>query len=202
MNLDTLLQRRDIWRGGRFSPPPADRLPTGFAALDALLPQGGWPQGALTEILPLREGIGELRLLMPALARLSQQHRWIAWITPPFLPYAPALTGSDVDLSRVLLVHAQAHADALWATEQALRYGRCGAVLAWPRQTNKRALRRLQLAAEAGQARGFLFRPFGEASLPSPAALRLHLQPVPEGLAVHVVKCRGSFVIRPLALRL
>ena len=202
MNLDTLLQRRDIWRGGRFSSQPADRLPTGFDALDALLPQGGWPQGALTEILPLREGIGELRLLMPALARLSQQHRWIAWITPPFLPYAPALIGSDVDLSRVLLVHAQAHADALWATEQALRYGRCGAVLAWPGQTNKRVLRRLQLAAEAGQAWGFLFRSFDEVNLPSPAALRLHLQPASEGVAVHVVKCRGSFATGPLALRL
>jgi cell division inhibitor SulA/protein ImuA len=83
-------------------------LPTGFAELDASLPEGGWPQGALTELLALRAGIGELRLVMPGLARLSRQDRWLAWITPPFLPYAPALFAGGIDLSRVLVVHAQA----------------------------------------------------------------------------------------------
>ncbi|MFQ5935555.1 MAG: hypothetical protein ACE5LB_04000 [Acidiferrobacterales bacterium] len=99
MTLDTLLQRRDIWRGGQLSPPPAGILPTGFSALDASIPEGGWPQGALTEILPLREGIGELRLVLPALARLSSKNRWIAWIAPPLFPYAPALASGGINLS-------------------------------------------------------------------------------------------------------
>ena len=80
MTLDKLFQRRDIWRGGRVSPSTSDRLSTGFLPLDAVLPGGGWPQGALTEILPMREGIGELRLVIPALMRLSRSNRWIAWI--------------------------------------------------------------------------------------------------------------------------
>ncbi len=202
MTLEILLQRRDIWRGGQLPALPAQSLPTGFAELDASLPEGGWPQGALTELLALRAGIGELRLLMPALAWLSRQDRWLAWITPPFLPYAPALAAAGIDLSRVLVVHTQAKTDVLWATEQALRYGRCGAVLAWPRQIDKRVLRRLQLAAETARGWGFLFRPLRETGSPSPAALRLHLEPVPGGLTVHILKCRGAWANRSITLKL
>ncbi len=191
MTLDTLLQRRDIWRGGRFSPLQTDCLPTGFAALDTALPGGGWPQGALTELLSSQEGIGELRLLMPALARLSQADRWIAWIAPPRLLYAPALAAAGIELSRVLVVHVHDKTQIPWATEQALRHGRCGAVLAWPPQADMRTLRRLQLAAEAGQAWGFLFRTIEQTAVPSPAALRLSLQSSSHGLAVRILKCRG-----------
>ncbi|MFQ6024506.1 MAG: translesion DNA synthesis-associated protein ImuA [Acidiferrobacterales bacterium] len=192
MTLDTLLRRRDIWRGGQISPPTLDRLSTGFAALDAALPGGGWPQGALTEILPARASIGELQLVTPALAQLSRRERWIAWIAPPHYPYPPALTRAGIESSRVLLVHPRAENDTLWAMEQALRSGTCSAVLAWPRRANNRALRRLQLAAETGQAWGFLFRSLRDAGSSSLAALRLCLEPLPDGLAVHIIKCRGG----------
>ena len=202
MTLDTLLQRRDIWRGGRLSPATGGGLSTGFPELDAGLPGGGWPRGALTEILTTQEGIGELRLMLPALARLSRGDRWIAWIAPPRLPYAPALAAAEIDLSRVLLVCPRAQTDALWATEQALRSGTCATVLAWPRQSNDRALRRLQLAAEAGKTCGFLFHYTRGAGTPSPAALRLRLEPNIQGLSVHILKCRGSFVAGPVVLTL
>ncbi|GMQ90189.1 MAG: translesion DNA synthesis-associated protein ImuA [Gammaproteobacteria bacterium] len=200
MNLDTLLQRRDIWRGGRLSAAAPSGLPTGFGPLDAALPGGGWPQGALTEILTTQEGIGELRLILPALARLSRGNRWIAWIAPPRLPYAPALAAAEIDLSRVLLVSPHADTDALWATEQALRSGTCATVLAWPRQPNDRTLRRLQLAAETGKTCGFLFHCTQDAGTPSPVALRLRLEPATHGLSVNVLKCRGGFVTGPIAL--
>jgi cell division inhibitor SulA/protein ImuA len=157
MSLDTLLQRRDIWRGGQLSPAAADGLPTGFGPLDAVLPGGGWPRGALTEILTTQEGIGELR---------------------------------------------RAQTDALWATEQALRSGTCATVLAWPRQSNDRTLRRLQLAAEAGKTCGFLFHYTQGVGTPSPAALRLRLEPNIQGLSVHILKCRGSFIAGPIVLTL
>lgn len=202
MTLDTLLQRRDIWCGGRLPAFPEHRLSTGFPELDASLPGGGWPQGTLIEIMTLSTGIGELRLVMPALAQLSRENRWLAWIMPPFLPYAPALSANGIDLSRMLLIHVKAKTDVLWAMEQGLRYGRCGAVLAWPRRADKRVLRRLQLSAETGRAWGFLFRSFDEAGLPSPAALRLHLEPVHGGLVVHILKCRGAWANRSIALKL
>jgi cell division inhibitor SulA/protein ImuA len=200
MNLDTVLQRADVWRGGRLS-ATAEAVASGFAELDTVLPGGGWPRGALTEILMTQHGIGALRLLVPALARLSRDDRWICWVAPPYIPYAPALVGAGIDLSRVLLVHPGAHQDGLWAVEQSLRSGTCSAVLAWPTLDDRTALRRLQLAAEAGDALGFLFRPGRLAQRPSPAVLRMQLQPEPgNGLSVAILKRRGGWACGPIHL--
>ncbi len=193
MELDAILQRKDIWRASQLSTED-NVVTTGFSALDKKLPGGGWPRGALTELLTQQQGIGALRLLMPALAQLSQEEdRWICWVAPPYIPYAPALIDSGVDLSRVLLVHPNAHQDGLWAIEQSLQSGTCSAVLAWPTLDDVTKLRRLQLAAEAGDALGFLFRPQRLAKKPSPAAVRLLLESESGGcLSVSVIKRRGG----------
>ena len=87
-SLDLVLQHPGVWRGDRLAHMGEDTLPTGFAELDEQLPGGGWPRGALTEILLEREGIGELRLLLLALARVSATSDWQAWVSPPHVPYA------------------------------------------------------------------------------------------------------------------
>ena len=193
--LRSLLARPDLWLGGRTEESRgAAVLPTGIAALDALLPGGGFPLGAVTEVLLPQEGIGELRLLVPALAAQSRQGLWVAWIDPPHVPYAPALAAMGVRLSRVLLVSATTDRDRLWAAGQCLRSGACGAVLAWPGECDDRALRRLQLAAGKGGGLGVLFRFRAEraAARPSHAALRLRLVPSPRGAVVEIVKGRGG----------
>ncbi len=200
MSLDQLLQRADIWRGGRLT-TAVRAVSSGYSELDGLLPGGGWPQGALTEILMPRQGIGALRLLMPALAQLSHDDRWICWVAPPHIPYAPALVAAGVDLSRVLLVHPKAQQDGLWAVEQSLRSGNCGAVLAWPVLDDTSVMRRLQLAAEAGDALGFLFRPQRFVKRSSPAALRIQLDTHINGnLSVSVLKRRGGWAAGPVHL--
>jgi hypothetical protein len=166
--------------------------PTGFPALDEILPGGGWPTGSLTEILVDRQGIGELSLLMPALAAASGEQRWLAWVSPPHIPYGPALAAKGIDLSRVLLIHARPGPDTLWAVEQALASGTCSSVLTWlDEDLDSRMLRRLQLAAESGKSSGFLFRPPDHVNLPSPAALRLGIEITSHGLIIKVLKCRG-----------
>ena len=63
-------------------------LASGYAELDRHLPGGGWPRHTLTEILVEHYGIGELEILMPALAHLSAEDPatphlepgWIAWV--------------------------------------------------------------------------------------------------------------------------
>lgn len=175
---------------------------TGIPELDSLLPDGGWPVGALTELLFPAEGIGELRLLIPALARVAREGRWLAWISPPHAPYAWALRALGVDLSKLLLVEVKEPKETLWAVEQALGSGACGAVLAWPEPGVERSLRRLQLAAERGRSLGFLFRPSGAARQPSPSALRLRLEPRSGALLVHVVKGGwGEALVSRLPLR-
>jgi cell division inhibitor SulA/protein ImuA len=200
--LERLLAHPGIFRaaqGGRVS---GDSLPSGFAVLDAELPRGGWPVGALTEILPARAGVGELRLLMPALSRLSHSGRGLVWVAPPHVPYAPALLAHRVDLAHLLIVHPSDIKDLLWAMEQSLRSGACGAVLAWVRAADDKTLRRLQLAAEAGAGWAVLFRPPQAVDQATPAALRLSLAPAPGGLAVHILKRRGGWATGPVLVDL
>lgn len=190
--VEHLLRNPAIRRARRAALALPPSIPSGIRELDHILPGGGWPTGCLTEILIEHEGIGELSLLMPALTALSQEKRWLAWVSPPHIPYGPALVGRGVDLSRVLLVHARPGKDTLWAVEQGLTSGTCSTVLAWPgEELDDRALRRLQLAAEGGHSTGFLFRSARNIATSSPAALRLSLQPTTEGLLIRVLKCRG-----------
>ncbi len=199
-SLDLVLQHPGIWRGDQRAQAGGDVLPTGFAELDDLLPGGGWPRGALTEILLERQGIGELRLLLPALARASEQSGWLAWVAPPHIPYAPALSAAGVRLDHVLVAKPQSSADAWWAAEQAMRSGACSAVLAWLKRPDERLMRRLQLGSESGHAWGILFRPVKAAEERSTAALRLRLEASADRLAVHILKRRGGQVSKPLVL--
>jgi len=198
--LAELLQNPALWRGDALASTLRPGVPTGFAELDAELPGGGWPLGALIEILPAASGIGELRLLAPAMARLSAQGRYLAWIAPPYQPYAPALAAAGIDLTRMLIVRITGTQDALWATELALRARACGAVLAWPTQVRFSELRRLQLAAQGGQALAWLIRSPEAALDASPAPLRLRLETRAGMPTVDIFKRRGRPVAGPLLL--
>jgi cell division inhibitor SulA/protein ImuA len=191
-----------LWRGSELGCVTSESYATGFAALDAELPGGGWPSAALVEILPAHEGIGELRILGHTLARLSNEGRLLAWIAPPYLPYAPALQAAGIDLTTLLFIKTRSLRETLWAAEQALRSQACGAVLAWLDAVAYPQLRRLQLAAESHRGITILFRPPRIASTTTPAALRLSLYCEQGGLAVRILKRRGAFLARPLLLQL
>ncbi|MBM3368895.1 MAG: translesion DNA synthesis-associated protein ImuA [Betaproteobacteria bacterium] len=197
MSLESLLQRQDLWRG---TPPAtgASAVATGFADLDRELPGGGWPSGALSEVLSGTEGIGELQLVLPAIARLTASGQRVAWLAPPHLPYAPALAAAGVALDRLTVVRAPGRRDALWAVEQALRSRAFHALLAWPQRPGYPELRRLAVAAEGGAAFVVLFRPLAAAEEASPARLRLALEPAGEQVRIHVLKRRGAPVRAPL----
>jgi len=202
--LDDLLRHPALWRGrdAAHGAPGCATVATGFAVLDACLPGGGWPIGAIAEILHDTHGIGELSLLLPALAALARDGRWLAWIAPPWRIAAPALEARGIDPARLLVVRDCSPGEALWAAEQALRCGACGAVLMWPqamraarsgrRGDGFRQLRRLQLAAETGHSLGVLFGDARAARAASPAALRLRLTAREGDLQVEVLKSRGG----------
>ncbi len=212
--LQELLAHPSVWRGR--SRAAVETLSTGFAALDAGLPGGGWPRHGLVEILTPQPGVGELYLLLPVLAALSQTMpaRWCTWVSPPHEPYAPALESHGVALDRMLVVRfpqgLAPHSSRrplfvkegdgvhmnIWAMEQALRSGACGMALAWLPRVSPRAIRRLQLAAEQGRALGVLFRSQQFAHLASPAMLRVALEPLKEpgrhGARLTLIKSRGG----------
>lgn len=212
--LEKLLKNPRVWRGQAQANDTSNwiGLTSGYPKLDQCLPGGGWPQHALTEILLEYYGTGELKLLMPALARLSQTSGndrnnnndedvaagWIAWIAPPFEPYPPALRQWGINLSRVLVVRPRQATEALWAAEQALSSGNCAAVLLWSDAFDDTASRRLQLAAEKGQSWAIAFRSLQALAQPSAAALRIRLKVGEQGTDLNVLKSRGG---RPVVIR-
>lgn len=155
---------------------------------------------ALTEIRLAQEGIGEIRLLLPALARLQREGRDIVWVVPPHRPYAPALAAAGLDLARLLIVRCGNPQDALWAYEQALRAPECGAAFAWLATHDERVLRRLAVAARDGHSFGVLWRRPGQRAEATSAALRLALSPQRGQLAVRVLKRRGGDLAYPILL--
>jgi hypothetical protein len=172
-SLDKLVQQGVLWRGRDGVADARRCLSTGWRDLDELT-GGGWPRGALTELL--LEGEAGLGVLLPALARLSRGAGWLVWVNPPYIPYAPALRGHGVCLTRNLIARTSM-AQTLWTTEQALRSGACSAVLAWAQAVRPAQVRRLQLAVETSGGLGWLFRPAADAVQVSPAALRLSVMP-------------------------
>ena len=196
-DLSRLLEHPAIWRGR--SAARARTLPTGFAALDEGLPGGGWPHAGLIEILPTCFGVGELSLLLPALAAATRrpEARWCAWVGAPLQPFAPALAQCGVALERVLVVQAAKKKEAggksaLWAFEQTLRSGACDIALAWLRSAQPRQIRRLHLAAQHGATLGVLFRPREAARDSSAAVLRIAVEPAAPGARVTLLKSRGG----------
>lgn len=192
--LERLLQHPAIFRAGHIV-PRTDKHPvsTGYPELDRTLPWGGWPPGRLIEILPAHEAIGELTLLTPALAHVAREGRMVVFADPPYLPYAPALVQHGLPLDRLLVTRGDNARDVLWGTEQCLRSGVCGVVLAWEQTClAERNLRRLQLAAETGDSLAFLLRAPCAARRSSPAGLRIALAAKPGALTLTILKGRGA----------
>ncbi len=190
---------------------------SGYAALDAVLPGGGWPASALTELLLAQPGLGELRLLAPTLQRLSGERAQSLWLDPPLMPNAWALQALGVAPQQLMLIRPRGWVlgapanrggvqDMLWALEQTLRSGQRGAVLAWlPARLpgGTMPLRRLQLAAQSHLGPVFLLRDEAAAANASPAPLRLRLASAgADALQVQVLKRRGAPLAQPLILQL
>jgi cell division inhibitor SulA len=204
--LTRLLEHPALWRAGQLHQGAPAARASGFAELDAHLPGGGWPETGLAEFLLGTTGIGELRVLAPLIGALSrEQPRWIAWVNPPFTPYAPALAAMGIDLGRMLVINARTHQEALWALEQTSRSGSCSLALAWldERQLQPKDTRRLQFAAQQGHMLTCLFRPEHAAATHSMAELRMQLAPAEPGtLTLDIRKRRGGWPVTGIRLQI
>lgn len=201
-----------LWRASDLGHSAAPVCPSGFAALDAELPGGGWPCGQLTEVLQPEAGWREWRLLAPSLARLSQQGA-VVLVGPPLVPHLPALAWQGLALGSLIWVQASSPAERLWAAEQALRCQALAALLVWLppgkapslSQGLSQGLRRLQLAAQAGRQASppclWALRPWAAQQQASPAPLRLGLRAgAADALEVQLLKRRGRQLERALLL--
>ena len=192
MTVEALLKHPALWKG-RQQHQKIETFSTGHSELDAALPSGGWPVGALTELMVAHEGVGEFTLLLPALAALTQQQQWIALVAPPYIPYAPALINAGIALERLLIINTDDPEDAYWTAEQLLRSAVFSSVVLWTeKNSDDRHQRRLQLAAEHGSAWAVCYRPHHAARTSSPAGLRIILQHNKQHLQADIIKNRGG----------
>ncbi len=181
-----------------------------FGVLDAFLPWRGWPMGAMTEIMTDSVGCGELSLMLPAMARLTQEKRPILCNGAPHTLFAPALAQVGIDPARVTQINPSSthkHSkENLWSAEQALKTGLPGMVVLWspgqsyshcPPETPE-VLRRLHLAVIERETMLIHFRSKSCMSQPSPAWLRFGYAADDTHIRLQVLKCRGRLLTRPL----
>ena len=188
-----------VWHADALGAGAQPTQPSGYPLLDEQLPGGGWPVGALCEVLQPLPGFHEWQLVLPALAQaLAAGAGTVVGVAPPYEPFGPVLQSQGLPAHRLCLVRADA-ASALWAAEQALRCRDVLAVMAWLPQVQPAALRRLQLAAAQQQQLLWVFRPLAAAPQASPALLRLQVQGLERaagastfpGMQVQILKRRG-----------
>ena len=197
-SLQPLLDRRRLWRARDSQFESRSGIATGWRMLDAVLPGYGWQAGTLSELLCAQPELA-MRLLQPALVKLSRQQRLIVWVGMPWLPYAPAWQRAGLELSRFLIVSAQ-NKQAQWAAEQALRLAKGSVLVSLFNRLDLQHSRRLQLAADAGGSYAFLLRPLSALNECNAAQLRLQLDAHAQGLRVTVHKRRGAFALPPFVL--
>ncbi|SFC11185.1 protein ImuA [Polaromonas sp. OV174] len=187
------LAGKAMWRGNELgSSAQRDVVATGFDALDAELPGGGWPCRSLTEILQPQPALCEWRLLGASLKRIVADGGQIILVSPPKHPHLPGLMQHGLHPNQIVWLDAKTPAERLWTTEQLIKSNPAGAILSWLPQARQEQLRRLQVHAQTCDSPVFLFRPAAAQFDASPAPLRLLVDLGPDWqLAVKVFKRRG-----------
>ena len=197
--------REEIRRIERRAPTRACFASSGRAEVDALLPGGGLPRGALTELSGGRAS-GKTGLALDAIVSAMGEEGLAAFVDGRGELYPPAAAALGIDLDRLLVVRPPAHdrgaraeglIQALWAAEALLACGAFEAVAVDVPAEGARAharldvmLRRLRAAAEKGGAVGvWLGSPDG---VRVPAAVRLELAASPSGLQIRRVFARET----------
>lgn len=190
---------------------------SGIEEVDGLLPGGGFPRGALSE-LQGEPGSGKTALCLSTMARSMRAGGLAAFVDGRGELYPPAAVALGVDLTRLLLVRPPSGggglgvATALWSAEVLLGSGAFEVValdlpLLWaPRPEAQPArvppevmVRRLAAAAEKGGAVGLWLSAPGAGQgrgLRIPAAVRLEVWRGAEGPRVRRIFARSAEVGR------
>lgn len=173
-------------------PGQAATVPTGMPALDELLPGGGWPQAGLVEIIVPDDHADAVTLVLPLLARLGEQERWLGLVAPPCLPRSRILQDPGINPLRMQQVNPHAGRSDMWTMEYMLQDGNYSVVLGWPSCDTELVARRLANAALAGNALGILFRYESFTRKASATGLRLQLEVNEAGKLLYRLNSRGE----------
>ncbi|MSO53615.1 MAG: hypothetical protein EXQ90_00540 [Rhodospirillales bacterium] len=169
--------------------------------IDAALPWGGLRRAAIHEILG-SDG-ASWGFVAGTAARLAGDGGAILWCRRGEELYGPGLAAFGIDLKRLVVIRTRTATETLWAMEEGLRSSSLAVAIGETFTVPPIALRRLQLAAEAGGVTGLLLRPTATAAATSPALTRWKISAAPtmarartaKGTSVwriDLLRCRGG----------
>ena len=202
-------------KGAQRGAPSEEVLSLGWPELEALLPEGGFPRGAVVELASPHAIGGGARIALSAVraAQTKDPRAWCAWIDPEGTLYAPGIARAQVDLRRLFVVRppradlgriavkvaAAGAFEVIVIDMDPVRGALCTpekAPAARRGQTRRRVppevlVRKLALAAAEGGSNIFLLTDVSAPrAVPWPVALRLEVARRPDALAVRVAKDR------------
>lgn len=149
-----------------------ESVPSGWPGLDAALPLGGLPVGAVTEILYEGEGIGATSLAVRVARQAAGSWEYAVFVQSPGGPddlYPPALVQAGLRIGQMVMVQPASPREAIWACDQSLRCPEVAVVVirhGGLRHIDERVSRLFQLAAEQGGGVGLVLRPAAEMAGP------------------------------------
>ncbi|MCZ4338680.1 translesion DNA synthesis-associated protein ImuA [Shewanella colwelliana] len=215
--LEQLLERDDLWRGN--AQHSVAGVDTGFASLNQHLLNGGWPLSGLCELFQSSDGVGELSVLLPLIAKMIPSNplqtttieggAWVSFVAPKYIIYPESLSMQGIDVNRLLWVDTADRKEQLWALEQILTSGASPLVLCWLDKLSVTEARRLQLASEKGTSLCVCYLPQSAVQQAHPVQLRLQLDRVVAtsqgadlSTNVSIIKRRGGWPVADFKLPL
>lgn len=191
---DTRSSARHASRENMLSSISPTARSSGIPQLDAILPQGGWPKGAVVEVIVPDEFCDSIAFLLPTLTQLNGEGRWLGLQALPYRQSLSLLSGNGLAPERTMRVNQHPGRSGLWTLEQMLRSGIYSAVVAWPECNTDLMARRLQKAATIGQSMAFLFRTADSTQHYSRIDLRIKLEVCDDVMTAALLDCDGEQV--------
>ena len=179
-NIDSLVRRRLLWRGGEALQAGAlqGKLPvisTGEKQLDRQLHCGGWPLSQLIECLPKNNMLIGAGVFLPGLKNLQALfgHHWpVILLDPPAMPYLESWPLHPE--TPVWILKPKNLQEKIWLAENTLQSNCSLCTLIWLPENNLPAtqIRKLQLAATKNRGLSIVFRNQQSRTQASAASLR------------------------------
>lgn len=201
--IESLKRRRLVWSAahGHGSLSGGHYLESTYAELDQAL--GGWPVSGLVELQTEAMGIGELRLVLPALAALAEgehSHKLQVWLGAPSQLMPQGL--GEAFGQQLIVLNESRHEMKLWALEQLFGSGACSAIVFWVDDLKPAQAKRLQIAAKESNTLGFMLSYCSAQSVSLPISLRMQVSLSENGLMLNVFKRQHAFPLQPFEVNL
>ena len=184
-NIDIIAQlKKDILPlQGIKSVKPEERNDLGLGPITSAFPNSQFPLGAVHEFCcdQKENTAATAGFISGILSRLMNDTGISIWVRTVKTIFPPALKTFGIDAENIIFIDLKNEKDALWVTEEALRFEGVSAVIAEIKNLDFTASRRLQLAVEQSRVTGFIIR-LGTKNINTTACLtRWKISPIKSG---------------------